>query len=86
VKREKKSLVPTEKGLSVYEIVKDKSIADITLTGNWESRLAQIESGDMQSDTFSKTLKRERIMTNFILQQKQEVKLTGLLALMQVRH
>jgi DNA topoisomerase-3 len=56
VKREKKSLVPTEKGLSVYETVKDKSIADVTLTGSWESRLAQIERGDMQSDTFSKTI------------------------------
>ena len=56
IRREKKSLVPTEKGLSVYEIVKDKHIADVALTGSWENALAQIERGKMQPDTFRKTI------------------------------
>jgi DNA topoisomerase-3 len=54
--REKKSLVPTEKGLTVYETVKDKRIADVALTGSWENTLAQIESGQMQPETFKKTI------------------------------
>jgi DNA topoisomerase-3 len=54
--REKKSLVPTDKGLSVYETVKDKRIADVAMTGNWENALAQIERGDMQPETFRKAI------------------------------
>ncbi|WP_443601401.1 DNA topoisomerase III [Alistipes putredinis] len=54
VRREKKSLVPTEKGLAVYHIVKDKRIADVEMTGQWESALAKIESGEMDPDTFRK--------------------------------
>lgn len=52
IHREKKSLVPTEKGLTVYSIVKDKKIADVAMTGNWESALAKIETGEMNPDTF----------------------------------
>jgi DNA topoisomerase-3 len=56
IRREKKSLVPTEKGLLVYETVKDKRIADVAMTGAWENALAQIERGDMQPETFSKAI------------------------------
>jgi DNA topoisomerase-3 len=56
IRREKKSLVPTEKGLSVYETVKDKRIADVAMTGNWENALAQIERGEMQADTFGRAI------------------------------
>ena len=52
--REKKNLVPTEKGLAVYRIVKDKKIADVGMTGMWETALAKIEAGDMDADTFRK--------------------------------
>lgn len=54
VRRDKKNLVPTEKGLAVYHIVKDKRIADVEMTGQWESALAKIESGGMDPDTFRK--------------------------------
>ncbi|WP_256012047.1 DNA topoisomerase III [Desertivirga xinjiangensis] len=43
--REKKNLVPTTKGLAVYEVVKDKKIAQAELTGTWEKRLEEIRSG-----------------------------------------
>ena len=43
--REKKNLVPTPTGLAVYDIVKDKRIAQAELTGNWEKRLEEIRSG-----------------------------------------
>ena len=41
--RVKKSLVPTEKGLALYSIVKDMDIADVEMTGRWEAELAKIE-------------------------------------------
>jgi len=43
--REKKNLVPTKKGLAVYDVVKDKKIAQAELTGQWEKRLEEIRSG-----------------------------------------
>lgn len=52
IRRDKKSLIPTEKGLTVYSIVKDKKIADVSMTGSWESALAKIETGEMKPDTF----------------------------------
>jgi DNA topoisomerase-3 len=56
IRREKKSLIPTEKGLSVYETVKNKRIADVALTGEWENALSQIEKGEMQLETFRKAI------------------------------
>ena len=52
--REKKNLIPTEKGLAVYNIIRDKKIADVEMTGMWENTLAKIESGEMNPDTFRK--------------------------------
>ena len=52
--REKKNLVPTDKGLAVYRIVKGKKIADVEMTGMWETALAKIEAGSMDADTFRK--------------------------------
>ena len=53
IRRDKKTIIPTEKGLSVYEIVKDKKIANAEMTGSWELALAAIEAGKMPSDKFS---------------------------------
>ncbi len=53
IRREKKSIVPTDKGLSVYEIIKDKKIANAEMTGAWELTLAAIEAGQMQAEQFS---------------------------------
>lgn len=52
--REKKSLVPTNKGLVVYLAVKDKKIADVAMTGQWEQALNKIASGEMNASTFHK--------------------------------
>ncbi|WP_317044580.1 DNA topoisomerase [Mucilaginibacter auburnensis] len=43
--REKKNLVPTATGLSVYNVVKHQRIAQAELTGNWEKRLEEIRGG-----------------------------------------
>ena len=50
--REKKSLIPTNKGLVVYLAVQDKKIADVSMTGEWESALNKISVGEMDADAF----------------------------------
>ena len=56
MERCKKSLVPTEKGLALYSIVKTMRIADVALTGEWEKELARIERGELPADTFRKEI------------------------------
>ena len=53
IRRDKKAIIPTEKGLAVYEIVKDKKIANAEMTGSWELALAAIEAGKIPSDKFA---------------------------------
>lgn len=63
--REKKNLVPTSKGLAVYDVVKDKKIAQAELTGQWEKRLEEIRSGASVADfkaeitDYTKTITQE---------------------------
>ena len=52
--RQKKALVPTEKGLALYSVVKAMRIADVAMTGEWETALSKIEQGEMPADTFRK--------------------------------
>lgn len=54
IRREKKSLVPTNKGLTVYLAIRDKKIADVSMTGEWERALNKIAAGEMDADTFHK--------------------------------
>jgi len=53
IRRDKKVIIPTEKGLAVYEIVKDKKIANAEMTGSWELTLAAIEAGQMPPEKFA---------------------------------
>lgn len=71
--REKKALVPTEKGLAVYGIVRDKKIADVEMTGMWENALSKIESGEMNPDTFHKSIE---VHASQITSELLEVQLT----------
>lgn len=45
IERQKRYLVPTPKGLAVYALLKDKTIASPELTGQWERKLEQINQG-----------------------------------------
>ena len=56
MERCKKSLVPTEKGLALYSVVKTMRIADVAMTGEWEKELARIERGELPADTFRKEI------------------------------
>ena len=50
--RVKKTLVPTEKGLALYSIVKGMDIANVEMTGRWEAELARIERGEKATADF----------------------------------
>ena len=52
IRKNKKALVPTEKGLKVYELVKDKKIADVAMTAEWEMALQKIENNEMDAGEF----------------------------------
>ena len=54
--RKEKSLVPTEKGLVLYSIVKEMKIGNAEMTGQWEADLAKIERGEMKEKDFRKDI------------------------------
>ncbi|TDD77203.1 type IA DNA topoisomerase [Flavobacterium caseinilyticum] len=69
IQRELKSLIPTEKGLQVYELIKDKKIADVTMTAEWEVALQKIENNEADAGTFQKEMETYAAsITNELLQ------------------
>jgi len=50
-------LVPTEKGLCLYESVKDMMVADAELTGTWGKALSQIEGHTLDTGSFLLSIK-----------------------------
>ena len=52
VERRGCDLLPTPKGLEVYETVKDKLIAAPDMTARWEKDLQEIERGGLDADVF----------------------------------
>lgn len=54
--RSKKILVPTEKGLALYSIVKGMDIANVEMTGEWEATLAKIERGELPAEVFMRDI------------------------------
>ena len=57
IARSGKSIVPTEKGMYVYEAVKDMRVADVELTGSWEKTLLQIEGHTLDVETFMSSIR-----------------------------
>ncbi|UIR55365.1 DNA topoisomerase 3 [Sphingobacterium sp. SRCM116780] len=57
IKRDKKKLIPTDKGLTVYNLVKDRSIAKVTLTGKWEQKLEEMRANKVSYEVFMKHIK-----------------------------
>lgn len=58
IQREKKSLIPTEKGLQVYELVKERKIADVAMTAEWELALQKIENNEADAGAFQKEMEQ----------------------------
>lgn len=50
--RKSKTLHPTDKGLKVYNLVKDKKIANVKMTAEWEIALDRIEKGELNRTQF----------------------------------
>jgi DNA topoisomerase-3 len=57
MERDKRNLLPTEKGLQLYREVKNMQIANARLTVEWESKLAQIEKEPSFRDVFMEEIK-----------------------------
>lgn len=74
IKREKKAIIPTEKGLMVYELVKDKKIADVAMTAEWELALQRIENNEMDAGSFQKEMEvYATTITNELLNTSQNM-------------
>ncbi|CAI8895217.1 DNA topoisomerase 3 [Chryseobacterium sp. IT-36CA2] len=52
ITRKSKTLHPTDKGLQVYNLVKDKKIANLQMTAEWEIALDRIEKGELNKTQF----------------------------------
>jgi DNA topoisomerase-3 len=57
IANEKNSLVPTEKGKALWEIVKDSPLGSVKMTGEWESKLNKMAEGDYQREVFDNEIK-----------------------------
>ncbi len=69
IQRDKKSLIPTEKGLQVYELVKNRKIADVAMTAEWELTLQKIENNEADARVFQKEMENyASSITNELLQ------------------
>lgn len=69
IQRDKKLLVPTVKGLQVYDLVKDLKIADVAMTAEWELALQKIENNETDADSFQKEMEMyATTITNELLQ------------------
>ncbi|WP_300669463.1 type IA DNA topoisomerase [Soonwooa sp.] len=71
IQRDKKSLIPTEKGLQVYGLVKDRKIADVAMTAEWELALQKIENNEIDArvfqremETYAKSITDELLQTS----------------------
>jgi len=67
ITREKRNLIPTTKGLAVYDVVKDQKIAQAELTGQWEKRLEEIRGGASVADFKAEITDYTRTITNELL-------------------
>lgn len=69
IQRENKSLIPTQKGMLVYELVKDKQIANVGMTARWEVALHKIENNQADALNFQKEVETYAAsITNELLQ------------------
>ncbi|MNX80904.1 DNA topoisomerase 3 [compost metagenome] len=69
IQRELKTLIPTGKGLQVYELVKDKKIADVAMTAQWEVALQKIENSETSAGAFQEEIETYAAsITNELLQ------------------
>ncbi len=81
IRREGKSLVPTDKGIAVCKVVCGKQISDAQMTGMWEAALTSIEKGELDANAFSEGVKVltsqiTRELLNSEIEHKSKIDLT----------
>lgn len=57
ISRSGKNIIPTEKGMYIYEAVKGMRVADVELTGSWEKTLLQIEGHTLDAEAFMQSIR-----------------------------
>jgi DNA topoisomerase-3 len=57
ITRKSKTLIPTDKGEKVYDLIKDQKIANVQMTAEWEMALHQIETRELNSHQFLSNIK-----------------------------
>jgi DNA topoisomerase-3 len=57
ITRKSKTLIPTDKGEKVYDLIKDQKIANVQMTAEWEMVLHQIETKELDSNQFISDIK-----------------------------
>ncbi|AWH86316.1 DNA topoisomerase III [Flavobacterium album] len=68
IRKEKKCLLPTTKGLKVFEWVQEMKIADPAMTAQWELSLKAIETGEASPEAFQKDIEEHaRSVTSELL-------------------
>ncbi|MTI33305.1 type IA DNA topoisomerase [Xanthovirga aplysinae] len=70
VKREKKTLMPTELGITVFRKLEKLDIASPIMTAKWETNLKEVEAGEMPYNQFLSEVKKA---TNNLTAQLKEV-------------
>ena len=79
IERDKKYLVPTPRGITIYNLLKDKKIASPELTGSWEQQLSHINLGIVDANSFmTETKKYTKEITSQILNFKNELQTSDL--------
>lgn len=58
IERKKKQLLPTQTGIQLIGIIKNKLLTSAELTGMWEKQLKQIESGNFHAGVFINNMKK----------------------------
>lgn len=57
ITRKSKTLIPTDKGEKVYDLIKDQKIANIEMTAEWEMALHKIETKVLDANLFLSDIK-----------------------------
>lgn len=74
IRNEKNKLLPTELGLNVYNLTKDKPIASAELTGKWEEKLNRIAEGKFNlSDFYSEIIEFTKEETKRLISEGKSV-------------
>lgn len=57
--KDKKYLVPTDRGLAIFDGIKDMELSRPDVTGEWESKLNKIAEGSFDSEVFVEEIKNK---------------------------